>query len=117
NSSFSQHNHKKLTAAELNSGKYKYAPQTVIFKIKPQYAEEFHNHSVFKKALDSIKVISVEKLIANAEPPKGKKNRHGRPMTDVSSIYVVKYSSSHTVAEIMEKLEKTGIVEYAEPMF
>src|SRR6185437_14929674 len=117
NSSFSQHNHKKLTAAELNSGKYQYAPQTVIFKIKPQFAKDFHSHISFKKVLDSVKVISIEKLLPGAESPNGKKNRHGRPMTDVSSIYVLKYSSSQTVAEVMSKLEKTGITEYAEPMF
>ena len=119
--SFSQSNNKRLTTAELNSGKYNYAPQTVIFKVKPKYAKEFSaklaNDSVFKKNLDSIKILSIEKLFPNAENPGDRKNRHGKPFTDVSAIYVLKYNSSQTVAKVIGMIERTGIVEYAEPMF
>ena len=121
NTSFSQHTPKKITAKELNSGKYNYAANTVIFKIKPQYIQEFVTNkektSAFQKNLDSVKIISIEKLIPNAEPPGDKKNKYGKPHTDISSIYLLKYSSSQTVAKVIDLIESTGMVYYAEPMF
>ncbi|MFL5731258.1 MAG: S8 family serine peptidase [Cytophagaceae bacterium] len=98
-----------------------YLEKTILFQIHPSQHQAFknqqQNHPALKKIFKEIGVTSIDRMFPKHEAPKSKTNKHGQKMIDLSGIYVLKYSADLDVEKVIMRMEKSGILVYAEPWF
>ncbi|MFN4121786.1 MAG: S8 family peptidase [Flavobacteriales bacterium] len=97
-----------------------YEQGVVYFRLKEQYRSLESNplsdsrlHTIYQ----AVGGTDVRKSFPNAKNPQGKRNAWGEPFEDLSMIYVMHFSTNYQVAHVMKLLQKTGMVEYAQPRF
>jgi hypothetical protein len=90
-------------------------PQTVIFKIKENYRANCSKTEIsvpyFNKLLAEIGVSKLEKIFPNKEKERVEGN------IDLSLIYVLKYTNSFPLDNVITKLKKLKITDYVEPYY
>jgi hypothetical protein len=98
-----------------------YLSGTVIFKIKADKKVEFYSHKdkipAFNKIAKEVGATSVERMFPYSKAPQKEKNEMGQTLIDLTTIYIMKYSSSLPVEEVTKTLINSGLVEYAEPYY
>lgn len=99
----------------------RYLSQTVILKIKPEYAsycsEDEITHPEIKKILNSFGIESLSKKHPQSIPPLKTHNDQGIKLIDLSLIYKFKYTSNEDPKVIGSKMMSSGFFEYSEPYF
>jgi serine protease len=98
-----------------------YYEKTVLFEVRSDYQQAFKankaNIPALHKLFKELGVKSLERMFPNHEAPKEKKNKRGQEMIDLSRMYVLTYNANLTIEEVISRIEKTGVVVYAEPWF
>jgi PKD repeat protein len=114
---------KNTTPARVTNPVAEYVANTVVFKIKEESREAFKQTKKGKfpflesKSKKLINILSVEQIFPNFEPLKIKKNKFGEAYIDLSLLYVLKYEGNYSVKEVSSIIQKSGLVEYAEPQY
>lgn len=75
------------------------------------------HHSGIVRLLQKIGADSVAKSFINTSKPRKEKDEFGRKYEDLSLIYNLYFPSSKNVWQVINQLEKSGLVEYAEPRY
>ncbi|MEO8446151.1 MAG: S8/S53 family peptidase [bacterium] len=98
-----------------------YIPNTVIFKLK-----EVNRNSARLTEVDNIKIttalsrigaIGVSKIFPDASKPAVEFSQSGERYSDLSLIYITKYSSEKSIEDAVNEIYATGEVEYAQPKY
>jgi serine protease len=99
----------------------KYLPNTVILKVKSQYASYCSDNSIthpeIQKILTSLGIESVSKEHPNQTTPASTHNEMGIKLADLSLIYKFKYTNSEDSKLVGSKMMSSGFFEYAEPFY
>jgi serine protease len=100
-------------------GKIKYEPQTLIIKFKSPDQLKFQKIDqiipLIKKS--ALQAQTVLKMFETAQSPAKLKNNLGQQLADLSRTYIIRYSAPFQVEYAAELIQKTGLVEYAEPYY
>lgn len=97
-----------------------YQQGLVYFKLKEQHRALELNplaDSRLQSIYQAVGGTDVRKSFPNAKNPQGKRNAWGEPYEDISLIYVMHFSEQYQVSHVMHLLQKTGMVDYAQPRF
>lgn len=97
-----------------------YEKGVVYFKLKEQFRHLENNPLSENRLMNIYQAIGgndVRKSFPNAVNPRGKQNEMGLLYEDLSMIYVLQFDSQYHVAHAMQLLQKTGLVEYAQPRY
>ncbi|HEY4799728.1 MAG TPA: S8 family serine peptidase, partial [Bacteroidia bacterium] len=99
-----------------------YLPNTVIFKMKPQYRQNCKVASVdnllpLQDFLSSVGAQKVAKIYPNHEAPATERNMLGKKLVDLSLIYSFKYDPSHNLEKVINNMLSLGYFEYVEPWY
>lgn len=122
---FAQHKEvlKNTSPARVVNPVNDHVPNTVLFKIKEESREAFKQIKNRKslilesKLKKPINIVSIEQLFPYSTPLTVKKNKFGQAYTDLSLLYILKYDGNYSVKEISTIIQKSGLVEYAEPQY
>ena len=105
--------------ANINSEDY--LPQTIIFKIKPEFRAICENnridHAALRATLDELDISTLEKKFPGKIQPDRAMNERGGNLVDLSLIYYLNYNADFNLEQAINNLYNTGIIEYAEPQF
>lgn len=98
-----------------------YSPGVVIFKVKPEYRPYCQPSQVtvpiLDRVLNHLQVHTVQKTIANAQPPSEQLNALGQEMVDLSLIYEAWFDPSTDIEYAVNMVLSSDAVEYAEPLY
>ena len=98
-----------------------YIAQTIIFKVKSEYRSSCQNNSVaiegLNKVLTQLNAKGLAKQFPHAQIPKQRFDRYGNKFSDITLIYEFKYEANVDLVTAINKVIKTGVVEYAEPHY
>ncbi|MBI4945649.1 MAG: S8 family serine peptidase [Bacteroidetes bacterium] len=99
-----------------------YLPNTIIFKVKPQYRQNCKVNSVdnllpLQDLLQAIGAQRVAKIYPRHKAPEQERNRLGKRMVDLSLIYFFSYSENIKLEEAINKILSLGYFEYVEPWY
>ena len=93
----------------------------IYLKINDTYrssCEDFAiNVTSVNQALAKLGAATVQKTFPHHQPPTSAKNEHGFPLTDLSLIYTLKFSSSMAIDKAINLLLNCKEVVYAEPSY
>jgi subtilisin family serine protease len=103
-------------AAKANN----YLPNSVIFKLKPQFRDLFAQSK--KSPLpalskEGVTVVSLTNVFPGAKKPEQAINHNGDSLVDLSLVYKMKYTGSKTVEEVISLLVQLPYFEYVEPEY
>ncbi|MBK9403202.1 MAG: S8 family serine peptidase [Ignavibacteria bacterium] len=93
---------------------------TVIFKLKERNRNVAGINAISNDALNSsLNELNagLNKMFTDAVKPLQEFSAGGEKMSDLSLIYIVKYSSSKTIEEAVNLIYNSGEVEYAQPKY
>ena len=93
---------------------------TVIFKLKERNRNIAGINAISNDALNSsLNELNagLNKMFTDAVKPLQEFSAGGEKMSDLSLIYIVKYSSSKTIEEAVNLIYNSGEVEYAQPKY
>ncbi|MBK7159302.1 MAG: S8 family serine peptidase [Ignavibacteria bacterium] len=93
---------------------------TVIFKLKERNRNVAGINAISNDALNSsLNELNagLSKMFTDAVKPLQEFSAGGEKMSDLSLIYIVKYSSSKTIEEAVNLIYNSGEVEYAQPKY
>ena len=113
----------KITSSQnkKNTQATKYIPNTIIIKINKKYKDLCSNKKInnyeFENILESIKAKSIVKKFPQIQEPKKKYNKNGNKLVDLSLIYEIKYKSNIPINKIINQLQSSDIIDYAQPHF
>ncbi|MBK6773143.1 MAG: S8 family serine peptidase [Ignavibacteria bacterium] len=97
-----------------------FMPNTVIFKLKERNRNIAGINAISNDALNSsLNELNagLNKMFTDAVKPLQEFSAGGEKMSDLSLIYIVKYSSSKTIEEAVNLIYNSGEVEYAQPKY
>ena len=97
-----------------------FMPNTVIFKLKERNRNVAGINAISNDALNSsLNELNagLNKMFTDAVKPLQEFSAGGEKMSDLSLIYIVKYSSSKTIEEAVNLIYNSGEVEYAQPKY
>ncbi len=98
-----------------------FVTNTIILKIKPEYASSCKNDHIELPMLISVfqqlDVDQLQKKFPNISPPVQKTNSCGQKFADLSLIYEIKYLASENIEIAINNIISTGLVEYAQPHY
>lgn len=97
-----------------------FIPNTVIFKLKERNRNVAGITAISSDALkSSLNELNagLNKMFTDAVKPLQEFSADGEKMSDLSLIYIVKYSSSKTIEEAVNLIYNSGEVEYAQPKY
>ena len=97
-----------------------FMPNTVIFKLKERNRNIAGINAISNDALNSsLNELNtgLSKMFTDAVKPLQEFSADGERMSDLSLIYIVKYSSSKTIEEAVNLIYNSGEVEYAQPKY
>ena len=96
-------------------------PGVLVLKLKPEYRAFCSASSITEPKVQAIlsqfNSISVAKKFPHSHPLLNAKNSHGENAVDLSLIYQVKVSMVTDIQRLIQKLNATGVVAYAEPLY
>ncbi|MCZ2443568.1 MAG: hypothetical protein LC101_07320, partial [Flavobacteriales bacterium] len=96
-------------------------PKTIILKVKPAYRSFCQNNAVQVQALQPILSrllpIEIHKLYPHHTPPERPFNSYGQALTDLSLIYQLSYQADIPVLTVVNQINASGVVLYAQPAF
>ncbi len=105
---------KQVLNSEIQAG-------VLVLKMKPEFrslcSPTSINEPKVKTILSRQNAASVNKKFPLAVAPVNAKNRHGKNAVDLSLIYQIKVSAATNIYKLLQQLNSTGVVEYAEPLF
>jgi len=103
------------------STKNDYIKNTIILKIKPEYASYCKNDHLdlppVNAVFQQLGIDRLEKKFPAILPPAQKSNLQGQKYADLSRIYEIKYLSSENITHAINRLLATGMLEYAQPHY
>ncbi|HPS25988.1 MAG TPA: S8 family serine peptidase [Bacteroidales bacterium] len=103
------------------SSSHDYINNTIILKIKPEYASFCKNNHfdlpVLNTVFQQLGVSLVEKKFPAILPPAQKHNLQGQKYADLSRIYEISYLTSENIEQAINLLMATGTIEYAQPHY
>ncbi len=95
----------------------KYVPKSIIFKVAASYAHLQHAEGIadesFNELMDDIKAEKIARIFPNHTPPSGRFDDHGNPLTDLSRIWEIKYSTDISEQKVINALLNMEVIEYA----
>ncbi|MBA3900835.1 MAG: S8 family serine peptidase, partial [Bacteroidetes bacterium] len=98
-----------------------YLPQTIIIKLKPEFASKAKSRSVdipaLTKELEGIGAISMAKRFQHVTAPTKRMNEKGEQMVDLSLIYEIVMDNSISLEKAINRLYRSDAIEYAEPFY
>jgi len=86
----------------------------IIFKFLPSEKDNFSNRDL-QNVFSKINVIDIKQKFPFSPVPKEKYNQYGMPLTDLSLIYELSYSSNTEIDYAINLLLECGLLEYAVP--
>src|ERR1035437_7778420 len=97
-----------------------YLPNTVIFKVKPQYRQNCKVNSVdnilpVQDFLQSLGTQNLAKIYPRHEAPQETMNMIGQRLVDLSTIYSFTYTSNISLQKVLNGMLSLGYFEYVEP--
>ncbi len=96
-------------------------PGVLVVKVKPEFRSFCSSTSVSEpkilSVLNKYNSVSVAKKFPHSTPPINAKNRHGVNAVDLSLIYQINVSTMTNIQNLIDKLNATGTVAYAEPLY
>jgi serine protease len=95
-----------------------YLPQSIIVKFKPEYrdiSKSFEGRSLLDKSLQKVQIISLEKKFPSEKPPVKRGGKQDEKLVDLSLIYEMVIDGDIEIT--INKLYRSGMVEYAEPYY
>jgi subtilisin family serine protease len=112
---------KKQSVIASNLSKKDYLPNTIVFKLKPQYRNLASRNSIqdaqVNKVLAYLGVGAFEKKFPFHQAPEKKYNELGQAYADLSLIYEVKYTNTIDLDVAINQLMATGMMEFVEPHY
>lgn len=99
-----------------------YLPNTVIFKVKPQYRQNCKVNSIdnilrIQDLLNAVGAQNFAKIYPNHREPEKKFNEVGMPLVDISLIYSFKYTSNQSLEKVINQFLALGYFEFVEPWY
>ncbi len=98
-----------------------YLPQTIIFKLKPQYRASARMNGLdvkaFNEVLSNLGAPVVARKFPYHQPPATDRAPNGEKTVDLSLIYYMKYSSDADIVKVINRLLSLGLFEFAEPWY
>ncbi|MFZ7143705.1 MAG: hypothetical protein ACO1G6_00055, partial [Bacteroidota bacterium] len=117
-------------AADKNAGKSttnkmiqndQIQPGIIVIKMKAEYGQQCTPASInepkVKTVLSGYNIASLSKKFPRAVSPLNLKNKHGQDPVDLSLIYQIKVSADTDLFTLIQQLNATGSVAYAEPLY
>lgn len=99
----------------------KTVPQTVVYKLKPEYGQMARTAqgagSTLQTALERVGAKAVRQKFPEQETPRATNIRKAAPAVDLAHIYELQYDNSHTLEQVQQTLMSTGMVVYVEPLY
>jgi serine protease len=99
----------------------KIQPGVVVLKMKPEFRSLCTATSINEPAVKSIlskyNTATVAKKFPRSVSPVNAKNKHGVNSVDISLIYQIKLSAATDINSLIQQLNATGKVAYAEPLY
>ncbi len=104
----------------VNEGDY--LPNTVIFKVKSQYRQNFNANAIenipdLQDFLHSIGAQNLARIFPHQEAPKEARNMLGQKLVDLSLIYSFEYTSERFLEQVINDMLSLGYFEYVEPSY
>lgn len=75
------------------------------------------NHPTIQQVFDQLAIERCEKSFPNTSKPSKEFDQYGRKYEDLSLIYNLHFSENKNVSDVIQKLIKSGLVEWAEPRY
>ena len=98
-----------------------YFAKTIIIKVKDEHRSACSVNDIelfaLNKVLNAVGVFRVKKMFPNHQPPATRFNQYGFKYADLSLIYIVEYTLDAELAKVINNLNQTGLLEYAEPKY
>jgi len=99
-----------------------YLPNTIIFKVKPEFRAVCRKNAIdYKKlnlVLQQLGIDQLAKKFPNKKAPSPEgKGIGGETLTDLSLIYELNYSAELPLQKAITRLYSTGMIEYAQPHY
>lgn len=94
-------------------------PHTVIFKLRPEQRQCLapgHDNAL-RRYLDHTGILSLERKFPLHKAPEQPFNSIGQPLTDLSLIYELRYTADIPVLRVVNEINATGMVLYAQPHY
>lgn len=97
-----------------------FLPNTIIFKVKPQYRQNCKVNSIdnilpLRDMLESVGAQNLAKIYPSHRAPDHEFNELGQRLVDISLIYSFKYTASLSLEKAINKFIALGYFEYVEP--
>lgn len=94
-------------------------PLTIVFKVKTEYRTLCHKKHIdspkLQRILNQLNAISLFKIFPNHTPPDRRKNGwNGKPLTDITLWYELKYPNSIPINKANHLLLSTDIIQYCQ---
>jgi subtilisin family serine protease len=98
-----------------------YLANTIVFKLKEnnrsQAGTDRIDNTVLNNALISLNSNKLNKIFPDAQKPEQEYASYGEKYSDLSLIYVFKYTSNVSIEDAVNLIYATGQVEYAQPKY
>lgn len=108
-----------VLASDLTANDY--TPNTIIFKLKPQYrsiaGDNKINSPLLDQVLSYVGVNTFGKKFPKHSPPERERNELGQAYADLSLIYELKYTNNVNLEDAINQVLATNLVEFAEPHY
>jgi serine protease len=90
-------------------------PGILILKVRPEHKEAVQRQGIQWETLQGTGALSVTQMFPRAEDPKGRTDRFGNPLVDISRIFKVQLPEQADLGEWTEKLASSGRFDWVEP--
>jgi len=99
-----------------------YLPNTIIFKVKPQYRQNCKVNSVdnllpLQDFLQNIGAQNLAKIYPTHRAPEQERNALGQKLVDLSLMYSFKYTGNFNLEKTINQMLSLGYFEYVEPWY
>ena len=99
-----------------------YIPNTIIFKVKPQYRQNCKPNSVdnllpLQDFLENYGAKNLNKIYPHQTVPEIERNALGQKLVDLSTLYSFKYTAAVPLEKIINGMLSLGYFEYVEPWY
>lgn len=99
-----------------------YLAKTVIIKVLPAYKNNCQPNAIMNFSnldflFQSIGASDLQKMFPMVKAPEREYNSIGLKLVDLTTVYTLKYTSNHSVEEVVNMFYSLGIFEYAQPYY
>ncbi len=106
-----------IVLCNTNTKPDRYLDNIVIFKVKPDYRDNFKKDEDFINILSKNSSFDLRQKFPNSKIPETKYNSRGEKLVDLSLIYEIEFRQDADIFGIITNLATVDFIDYAEPLY